>query len=101
MGVELEFKGQGVDEVGIVCSCTNEYAFKSGQEVIKIDPQYFRPTEVDLLIGDASKAKRKLGWEPKYSLKQLIAEMVEADLSAFQQQKLLIESGFTVMRQYE
>jgi GDPmannose 4,6-dehydratase len=101
VGVEVEFKGEGVDETGIVSSCTNEFAFKVGQEVVKIDPRYFRPTEVDLLIGDPTKANEKLGWKPKYSLDELVTEMVKADLQAFQQEKLLIESGFQVSRQFE
>ncbi|MGN6402019.1 MAG: GDP-mannose 4,6-dehydratase [Flavisolibacter sp.] len=100
VGVQLIFKGEGVNEIGVVDSCTDEYAFKKGQEVVKIDPAYFRPTEVDLLIGDASKAY-KIGWKPKYSLDDLVTEMVEADLHAFKQEKVLIESGFTVSRQYE
>src|SRR5215203_2247439 len=100
VGVELEFSGSGVNEVGIVRSCTNEYAFKEGQELVKIDPAYFRPTEVDLLIGDATKA-RKLGWEPKYTLDDLITEMVEADLHSFKQEKVLIDSGYNITRQYE
>src|SRR5829696_1396983 len=78
VGVELEFKGSGVDEVGIVRSSASGYAFTVGQEVVKIDPRYFRPTEVDLLIGDATKAHQQLGWKPKYSLKKLVAEMVAA-----------------------
>ncbi|HWI91654.1 MAG TPA: GDP-mannose 4,6-dehydratase [Flavisolibacter sp.] len=101
VGVEIEFIGEGVNETGIVKSCTNEYHFQVGQEVIRIDPRYFRPTEVDLLIGDPSKAKQKLGWQPKYSLKEMIAEMIKADLHSFQQEKLLINSGFRVSRQYE
>jgi GDPmannose 4,6-dehydratase len=101
VGVELEFKGKGVDEKGIVRSCTSEYSFITGQEVVKIDPRYFRPTEVELLIGDPTKANEKLGWKPKYSLKELVAEMVNADVHAFRQEKLLLESGFSVARQYE
>jgi GDPmannose 4,6-dehydratase len=100
VGVELEFKGSGVNEVGMVRSCTDGYAFKPGQEVVKIDPAYFRPTEVDILLGDASKA-RKLGWVPKYTLADLIIEMMDADLHSFKQEKLLIDSGFTITRQYE
>ena len=100
VGVQLIFKGEGVNEIGVVDSCTDEYAFKKGQEVVKIDPAYFRPTEVDLLIGDASKT-HKIGWKPKYSLDDLVTEMVEADLHAFKQEKVLIESGFNVSRQYE
>jgi GDPmannose 4,6-dehydratase len=100
VGVELEFKGSGVNETAVVKSCTNEYSFTTGQEVLKIDPRYFRPTEVDLLIGDASKA-RKLGWEPKHSLDDLVTEMVKADIDSFRQEKLLIESGFLITRQFE
>ena len=100
IGVQLEFKGAGVNEIGFVRSCNNQYAFREGQEVVKIDPAYFRPTEVDLLIGDASKA-RQLGWEPKYTLDELVTEMVEADLHSFKQEKVLIESGFKISRQYE
>jgi GDPmannose 4,6-dehydratase len=101
VGVEIEFKGKGVDEKGFVRSCTNEHKFKTGQEVVSIDPRYFRPTEVDLLIGDPSKAMNQLGWAPKYSLKELVAEMVEADLQSFNQEKVLIDSGFTISRQFE
>jgi GDPmannose 4,6-dehydratase len=101
VGVEIEFKGEGVNEVGIVRSCTNDYAFKVGQEVVKIDPRYFRPTEVDLLIGDPTKAQEKLGWKVKYSLSAMIAEMVKADLDAFKREQTLINNGFQVSRQYE
>jgi GDPmannose 4,6-dehydratase len=101
VGVELEFKGKGVDEKGFVRSCTSDYNFKTGQEVVKIDSRYFRPTEVDLLIGDPTKSQEKLGWKPKYTLKELVAEMVGADVNAFRQEKLLLESGFSVARQYE
>jgi GDPmannose 4,6-dehydratase len=100
LGVELEFTGKGLEEKGIVRSCTSQWAFKPGQEVVKIDPAYFRPTEVDLLIGDASKA-RQIGWEPKTSLDELITGMVEADLHAFRQEKVLLDSGFNISRQYE
>ena len=101
VGAEINFKGEGVNEVGFISSCTNEYHFTKGQEVVKIDPRYFRPTEVDLLIGDPTKANQQLGWKPKYSLKELVAEMVAADVQAFKQEKLLIESGFQIARQFE
>jgi GDPmannose 4,6-dehydratase len=81
LGVELDFKGTGVNEIGVVKSVSrSEYKFTLGQEVIKIDPDYFRPTEVDLLIGDASKAYSKLNWKPKYDLQALVREMVQGDL---------------------
>jgi GDPmannose 4,6-dehydratase len=101
VGVEVEFKGEGVNEVGYVRSCTNDYAFKTGQEVVKIDPRYFRPTEVDLLIGDPTKSQEKLGWKPKYDLKGLVSEMVAADVEGFRREKILMESGYTIARQYE
>jgi GDPmannose 4,6-dehydratase len=83
LGVELEFKGQGKDEVGVVKSCSNpSFSFKTGQEVICIDPDYFRPTEVDLLVGDATKAREKLKWVPKHDLNALVREMVKSDLGA-------------------
>lgn len=101
VGVELEFKGEGVNEKGYVKSCTNEYAFTQGQQVVCIDPKYFRPTEVELLIGDPTKAKEKLGWEPKYTLKEMIEEMVQADIDAFKREQILINNGFAIARQHE
>ena len=80
-GIELVFKGTGINEKGIVLSCSNpKYQVKKGKEVIVIDPTYFRPTEVDLLVGNAKKANTKLGWFPEYSLEQLINEMMDSDL---------------------
>ena len=72
-----------------------------GKEVIAVDPRYYRPTEVDLLIGDASKAQQKLGWKPKYDLSMLVKEMVNSDLELFRADKLLKESGFSIRNQYE
>ena len=93
VGVELEFKGTEVNEVAVVKSSSNsEYAFKVGQEVIKIDPTYFRPTEVDLLIGDNTKAKTKLGWTPKYDLAMLVKEMIESDVNLFKKEKFYKEN---------
>ena len=100
VGVELEFKGSGIHEHALVLSCTDDYSFSVGQEVLRVDPGYFRPTEVDLLIGDASKV-RALGWKPKYSLQELVTEMVDADLHSFKQEKMLIDSGYHITRQYE
>lgn len=90
VGVELDFKGEGVNETATVVSSSNpEYAFKVGQVVVKIDPAYFRPTEVELLIGDNTKAKTKLGWVPKYTLDMLVKEMMQADLEIFKKEKHL------------
>jgi GDPmannose 4,6-dehydratase len=74
---------------------------KIGQEVIRIDPKYFRPTEVDLLIGDPSKANSKLGWKPEYDLKALVKEMMESDLKLFEKDKYLLEGGHQVLKQSE
>ncbi|MBN8666774.1 MAG: GDP-mannose 4,6-dehydratase [Chitinophagales bacterium] len=102
LGVELEFKGAGEKEVGIVKSISHpEFAFKPGQEIIAIDPAYYRPTEVDLLIGDATKARTQLGWTPKYSLQDMVKEMVASDLEFFRKHKLLMDSGFHVLPQFE
>ncbi|MGN6618800.1 MAG: GDP-mannose 4,6-dehydratase [Ilyomonas sp.] len=101
IGVEVEFRGKGLDEVGIVKSCTSEYDFTPGREIIKIDPQYFRPAEVDLLIGDATKARETLGWNPCYTLKEIVREMVASDLVFLQKEKLLIDAGFQIAMQYE
>lgn len=101
-GVEVEFKGEGVDEKGIIKSVAGHLtAVKPGQEVVAIDPRYFRPTEVDLLIGDPTKAQTKLGWKPKYDLPALVKEMVHADLELFRREKLLKEAGFKIFSQYE
>ena len=90
VGVELAFNGTGVDEVATVLSSSNaDYHFKIGQEVVKIDPTYFRPTEVELLIGDNTKAKTNLGWSPKYTLDMLVKEMMESDLEIFKKEKYL------------
>jgi GDPmannose 4,6-dehydratase len=90
LGVELEFNGHGVYEKATVLSSSNaEFAFKMGQVVVQIDPTYFRPTEVDLLIGDNTKAKTKLGWKPRYTLDMLVKEMVQADLEIFKKEKYL------------
>jgi GDPmannose 4,6-dehydratase len=102
IGVELEFIGSGVDEKAYVVSASNpSYPIETGQEVIAVDPRYFRPTEVDLLIGDPSKCNQKLNWKPKYTLKELIKEMMESDLEIFKKEKILKEAGFGVKNQFE
>ena len=101
-GIEVEFKGKGLEEKGIVSALNNsEIPLEIGQEVVNIDPRYFRPAEVDLLIGDASKAKEKLGWEPKHSLDELIAEMVNSDKELFKREEYLKKGGFDIRNQYE
>ncbi len=101
-GIELEFKGKNEKEVGVVVACNNpDYQLEIGKEVVAVDPRYYRPTEVDLLIGDPTKANQKLGWKPKYDLSTLTKEMVEADIDFFRREKILKESGFTIKNQYE
>lgn len=102
IGVELEFNGEGEDEVGVVVSASNpEYVAKVGQEVVSIDPKYYRPTEVELLIGDSSKAQNKLDWKPKYTLEAMCREMVAADIAIFKQDKVLQKAGFAVKNEFE
>ena len=84
IGITIRFEGEGIHEKGIVEKCDNpEWKVEIGQAIIEVNPYYFRPTEVDLLIGDATKAKEKLGWEPKYTLEEMIVEMLENDLKMF------------------
>lgn len=101
-GVEVEFIGHGQTEKAIVTSIANkDYQLKVGQEVVVVDPKYYRPTEVDKLIGDSSKARKKLGWSPKYSLDGLIAEMIESDLKLVRRDLMLKEAGYAPKRYYE
>jgi GDPmannose 4,6-dehydratase len=101
-GIVIDFKGEGVDEKGCVAACNNPaYQLPIGKEVLAIDPTYFRPTEVDLLIGDPTKANTKLGWKPKYTVQTLCAEMVAADLELFKKEQLLKDAGFDIKNQYE
>jgi GDPmannose 4,6-dehydratase len=82
VGIELNFSGEGVEEKATVAACTNPaFELPIGKQVVAVDPEYFRPTEVELLIGDPTKAKTKLGWVPKYDLAGLVKEMVESDLN--------------------
>jgi GDPmannose 4,6-dehydratase len=101
IGIDLAFEGAGENEVAKVVSSTGKYKVPAGQVVVKVDPRYYRPTEVDLLIGDASKAKNKLGWEPKYTLAEMVTEMVAADLKIFERNQFLKESGFDVKNEFE
>ena len=90
VGIQIEFKGKGKGEKGFVYACENpNFQIEIGKEVICIDPRYYRPTEVDLLIGDASKAKQKLGWTPEYTIEEMIKEMVENDLFLMQKEAYL------------
>ncbi len=95
LGISLEFTGKGVEEKAVVAKCQNpEYQLPVGKVIVEVDPRYFRPTEVDILIGNPAKAKKELGWEPKYSLEELIEEMVNADLELARREKHLLKGGF-------
>ena len=101
-GIEIAFKGTGNNEQGVVVKNLNpEFDVKPGQVAVEIDPRYFRPTEVDLLIGDASKAKAKLGWQPKYTLEEMVNEMVASDLDIFRRDVHLKQGGYQVLRRTE
>ena len=101
LGIELGFKGIDDTEEGYVVKNRSAYNLKEGQVVIKVDPKYYRPTEVDLLIGDPSKAMTKLGWKPKYDLAALVKEMVASDLEIFKKELLLKENGYTITKESE
>ena len=95
VGIEIEFKGKGIDEKAYVKSCSNpKYQLKTGKIVVEIDEEYYRPTEVDLLIGDSSKAKNELGWEPEISVEELVSEMMESDLNEVKKKLYLKRGGF-------
>lgn len=102
IGVTLEFSGKGVQEKAVVKTATNpDFTVKVGQEVVAVDEKYFRPTEVDLLIGDASKAYKKLGWKPEHQLADLVKDMMESDIKLMQKQNYLKEGGYTTPNYFE
>lgn len=110
VGVTLGFKGEGVDEVGFVKHIDQERFDKAtgknntlqiGQEVVFVDPRYFRPTEVDLLIGDPTKSQEKLGWKPKYDLPALVEDMMNSDIKLMKKQDYLKEGGFETKNYFE
>ena len=116
VGFTIRFEGEGVNEIGVLESIDadkykvamgNEFNIneiqlpKMGDVIVKVDPKYFRPTEVDLLIGDPSKSKTKLGWQPKYDLKMLVEEMISSDVKLFQRDIHLVAGGHKILRQAE
>jgi len=101
IGVELAFEGHNETEIAKVSACTGEYNVPVNHVVVRVDSRYYRPTEVDLLIGDATKAKEKLGWSPKYTLDEMVQEMVEGDLHLFKKDEFLKNSGFDVKNEFE
>jgi GDPmannose 4,6-dehydratase len=102
VGITLQFTGENENETAAVVHCAHpHYQLPTGSVVVKIDPRYFRPTEVDLLIGDARKCKEKLNWQPKYTLQQLVSEMMEYDVQLFKKDKFLKSGGFDTLNTYE
>jgi GDPmannose 4,6-dehydratase len=102
VGITIDFEGENEHEIGKVVHCSNpKYQVAIGSTIIKIDPNYYRPTEVDLLIGDATKCRNKLQWKPKYTLQELVNEMVESDLKLFQKEQFLKEGGFDILNRFE
>jgi GDPmannose 4,6-dehydratase len=103
-GISLSFRGAGVNEIGFVDKVRNDLEdcpLKPGDEIVAIDPRYFRPTEVDLLLGDPAKAKKILGWEPKYDVNALLKEMVDADLNLMRRESHLKQGGFRIFNYHE
>ena len=102
VGIEVEFKGTGVEEKGYIKSCSNPaYQVEIGKEVVAVDPRYFRPTEVDLLIGDPTKSNTKLGWYPKHDLASLVKDMMDHDIKLFERDKYLLEGGHKIFNYHE
>ena len=101
-GIEVEFTGEGLYEKGTVVSCLNpEHMIAPGTVVVQVDPAYFRPTEVDLLLGDPTKANTKLGWKPEHDLASLVKDMIESDLKLARKERYLKDGGFRVMNYFE
>ena len=114
IGLEILFKGENVNEVALL-NTIDEKVFiekvgevyleqlrkRIGEEVVGVDPQYFRPTEVDLLIGDATKAKTRLGWEPKYDLPALVKDMMQSDIKLMKKESYLRDGGYEILNYFE
>ena len=97
VGIELVFEGEGAEEKGRISKCNNsEYQVAEGTVVIEVDPKYFRPTEVELLIGDPTKSQQKLGWTPTYTLSGLVQDMMQSDLRLFKRDAYLVQGGYKV-----
>lgn len=101
-GITVKFKGEGVDEKGYVVSCSNpDYQVAVGTEVVAVDPRYFRPTEVDLLLGDSTKAEQKLGWNREYKLQDLVNDMMKSDLKLMTKDVYLKDGRYKTMSYFE
>ena len=102
VGIELEFTGIGIAEKAVVKACNNpKYQIRIGKEVLTVDPKYFRPTEVDLLIGDPTKANTKLGWIPEHDLASLVKDMMQSDVKLMQKDQYLKDGGYSTLNYFE
>jgi len=108
IGISLKFEGEGINEVGYISDIdfskipnNLDFNLREGHPLVRVDPKYFRATEVKLLIGDTTKSKEKLGWTPKYDLAELCSEMVKMDIELFRKNQLLKEAGFAIKNEYE
>ena len=102
IGVDLKFSGAGIDEKATVKNCSNpKYQLEIGKKVLSIDSKYYRPTEVDLLIGDPTKAKEKLGWSSKTSLEELVNDMMSSDINLFKKELFLKNNGHDTLNFHE
>ncbi|GAB1594595.1 GDP-mannose 4,6-dehydratase [Lysobacter claricitrinus] len=101
LGIAIEWRGAGVDEYGVVAAAPEGSAVSVGQRVVAVDPRYFRPSEVDTLLGDPTRAREKLGWTPKITFDELVSEMVREDLALAQRDALVREAGFRAYHHYE
>ena len=102
-GIELSFSGEGIEEIATVTAVDSEKApaVSIGDVIVKVDPRYFRPAEVETLLGDPTKAKEKLGWQPKVTFKELVKEMIESDLQLAKKDALLKQYGHNIFNQNE
>jgi GDPmannose 4,6-dehydratase len=102
LGISVRFKGEGESEVGVVAAVHGDKAkCKPGDVIVKVDPRYFRPTEVETLLGDPGKAKQRLGWEPTTTFEQLVREMVQSDFEAARRDSLVKLAGFKAYDYHE
>ncbi len=102
LGISLDFKGEGVAEKAYIKACSNpEFQLEIGKEVLAVDPKYFRPTEVELLIGDATKANTKLGWIPEYDLQDLVKDMMQSDVKLMKKDQFLKSGGYQTFNYFE
>lgn len=101
VGIKISFKGEGIDEIAFVESSSKDCKVEIGQVIMRIDPRYFRPTEVDLLLGDPAKANKKLGWKPKFGLEELVADMMDSDMEWIKRESYLQKGGFEIKNYHE